>query len=111
METVATAHLLPIFIHRPGSRPAERRSSPASVVLQAAIDPVGATGVDRDVIKLADRHVIDVIPVTGAIIRHVKPAIAAEHQVAAVPRVDPEGVVIGVNSPAAVPSKCLSAVG
>src|SRR5260370_18852716 len=61
-------------------------------------------------IKLADRHLVEKIPVLHAIVGHVKTAVAADDHVPAVARVDPQGVLIIVDAPAAIRDEGLAAV-
>src|SRR5262249_42878636 len=71
-----------------------RRAAPGAVVLQAAVDVVGPAVVHRDVVELAPRHAIEVLPVRRGIIGHVIATVAADQDVPAVLGVDPHGVPI-----------------
>ena len=61
-------------------------------------------------IKLADRHVVQVVPVGHPVVSDVEPAVAADDHVPAVLRVDPEGVLVRVDAVAAVLGEGLAAV-
>src|SRR3979490_2604858 len=84
----------PLLVHRavagPPAEPEARgpeipRAAPGAVVLEPAVGPVRLPGVERDVVELADRQVVEVVPVVGPVVRDVEPAVAAEDHVAAVP--------------------------
>ena len=78
--------------------------------MQAAVDAVVAAGVDRDVVELADRRVVQVIEFLAAIVGRINPAVDAEEHVLAVAGVDPEGVAIGVGIAAQVGREPLASV-
>src|SRR5262249_50098072 len=64
-----------------------------------------------NVIELAQREVVEVVPAIAAIVGLVEAAVAADDHVPAIPGVHPQGVLIGVHA-AALPGerKCLAAV-
>ena len=97
-EPIATADSHPIRVHWSSSIFTTRRTTPTAVVLKAAVNFVVHRRVDSDVIELTDRNVIQVIPVLHAILRDVEPAVATKNHVAGVPFVDPQSVMVGVNS-------------
>src|SRR5438132_8902366 len=61
-------------------------------------------------VELADRQVIEVVPVGHAIVSYVETAVAAENHVPAVVRIDPERVLISVDAAASRGTKRLAAV-
>src|SRR5262249_59097893 len=109
-ETVAAAPAEPILANRPGIGPGPRWPSPGAVVLQAAVRLVVAARVDGDVIELADGVVVQMVPDGHAIVGDVEAAVAADDGVPAILRVDPQGVLVGVDAPAAVGPERLAAV-
>ena len=117
VKAVAAVDVHPVFVQ--GSAPAaaaeprgprERGTAPGAIVLQTAVDLVKAAGVERDVVELADRHVVQVVPGVAPVIAEIRAAVAGQDHVAAVPRVDPEGVVVRVDGAAAIAAKRLAAV-
>src|SRR5262249_9470367 len=109
-EAVAAADTHPVFIDRADAAHPPARPAPAAVVLQTAVDPVRLLVADRNVIKLAQRRLVEVVPVSGAVVGDVQPAIAADEHVPAIARVDPQGVAVGVDALTSVAAEDLAAV-
>src|SRR5262249_29868432 len=72
--------------------------APAAVVLEAAVDAVRRTGVHGNVVELPQGQVIQELPVGAPVVADVDAAVSAEHEVPAVPRVDPQVVQVGMHS-------------
>ena len=108
-KPVATADTKPIRIHcATVSRICG--TAPTAVILQAAVDFVITIVIDSDVIELADGDMAVMIPVVHAIVSDIDATIAAQNHVLALFRVDPHGVIVGMNSATAVTCECLAAV-
>jgi hypothetical protein len=75
----------------------ERGPAPGAVVLQTAVDAVRIRGVDVDLVPLAQREVVDLVPGLGAVLRLVQTAVTGEQHVVAVLRVDPQRVEVDVH--------------
>src|SRR5262249_47700086 len=99
-EAVAAADADPVLVNRPVAVADHAGAAPAAVVLQAAVDVVVPPRVHIDVVELADRHLIEEVPVGHAVVGDVVAAGAADEHVAAVLRVDPQRVLVG-GAPAA----------
>src|SRR5262249_38189069 len=78
-ETVAAADADPVLVDRAGLRVRPARAAPGAVILQTAVDLVIAARIDRDMIELTDRQVVEVVPVSGAVVGLVETAIAADN--------------------------------
>ena len=108
---VAAAGRDPVLVDRPaGAVQVDARPAPTAVILQAAENPVGLLRAQGDVVELADREMVQVVPVRAAVVGAIEPAVAADDHVAAVLRVDPEGVAVGVHAPTEVAAEGLAAV-
>jgi hypothetical protein len=101
VESVTAPYANPIFVQRTAVARA-MRGSHAAVVLKTAVDLVAARGIEIDVIELADRELVVVVPRVAAVERFVKPAVTADEDVTPVTRVDPHRVSVGMNVLAAV---------
>src|SRR5215204_5149315 len=98
IEAVATAHVLPVVIADAAVGPGIGRSVPAAIVLHATHYVVGKFVVHVDVVKLSHGQLLIKGPALAAVARDAHASvIAIEHKVRVL-RVDPPGVVIGVNS-------------
>src|SRR5262249_10071355 len=101
----------PILVDRPGATfQTNRRPAPGAIVLKAAEDPVGALVVDGDVIELAERERVEMVPVVGAVVADVEPAIRADEHMQAVFRIDPHRVAVRMDTLAGVSLERLAAV-
>src|SRR5262249_28021358 len=97
-KAVAAGDGDPIFVDRAGAGQRLTRPAPRAVVLHAAVDAVRLLGIDGDMIELTDSDGIEVVPMIGAIIGGVEAAVAADNLMPAVARVDPPGVMIGMDA-------------
>src|SRR5438309_8547430 len=82
-KTVAAADVQPVFIDGPGGAQRARRSRPAPIVLQPAERAIDRARIDRYVIELTERKMVQVVPVLGAIVGLVETAVAADDHVPA----------------------------
>src|SRR5262249_35467353 len=101
LEAVAPAQHEPVVVED-AARERPARPAPGAVVLHAAEDPVGPARVHGDVVELADGLGVQVVPVVAAVVAGVEAAVAADQQVPAVARVDPQGVLVRVDAAATV---------
>ncbi len=97
-EAVAAAQVLPVAVLDAAGRFA--RPAPGAVVLQAAVDPVRLRVVHADAVELRERQPVTQPPLGAAVVGDVDAAVGAGHHVRGVARVDPQGVVVGVDPPA-----------
>ena len=74
------------------------RSAPGVVILQASADHIGTPHVGRNLVELADRDVVVIIPVEAAVVADIEAAVMADHHDARVLRIDPERVIIGMRA-------------
>ncbi len=110
-EAVAAANGDPVFIDWSNAAEPGRWPAPRAVVLQPADDVIRLLGTNGDVIKLTDGHRIQMVPRRRSIIARVKPPVAADQHVPAVARIDPQGMLIGMDAAAGVRLKRLTAIG
>ena len=110
VEAVAAAHGEPVVFQDAGRVKRVARAAPVAIILQAAADPVRVLVVDVDLIELRQRHVVDDVEVLTCVVRYLVAAVASAQDVAAVFRVDPEGLVVAMDS-LSDPLERLSAVG
>ena len=73
-------------------------STPAAIVLQAAVNVVIQIVADTDMIELANRDVGEMIPVVHAVVSDMDTTVVTENLVSTVVGIDPEGVMIHVDS-------------
>src|SRR5262249_8896118 len=85
--------------------------APAAVVLEAAVDPVRFLVAHGDVVELADRRGVKVVPGGGPVVADVVAAVAADQHVPAVLRVDPHRMAVGMYVLAGAGLELLAAVG
>ena len=98
VHPVAVAGLAPLVVHDslPGTGP--RRAHPGVVVLHAAVDPVGVPVIHRDPVELPDRQVVDAPESHTHVVGLVQSGVAGQVEVLGVARVDPHGVMVGVDA-------------
>ena len=96
LKAVAESRVHDVGVGHAAARIRRARKRPRPVVLRAAEDPVRLAVVDRDVVELADRQVVDVVPGLRAVVREVHAAVVAEHDVLGLAWIDPHRVVVGM---------------
>src|SRR5262249_40108662 len=97
-KAIAAEDRIPIVVRGPGLAKRAARTAPAAVVLKAAINIIGLPRVDADVVELAQRHVIVEIPIVAAIVADVDAAVAAQHDMPAIARIKPHGMMIRMHA-------------
>src|SRR5262249_48139755 len=86
------------------------RAVPTSVVLQTAANVIRFSHVSRDGVELRRRDVVDELPRRALVVTDIQSAVVADHQMGAVLRINPDGVMIAVRDSLQV-DECLAAVG
>ena len=97
-EPVAAAQARPVAVDDAVLAPGLAGPHPRAVVLETAVDVVGAGHVDADAVVLADREVGDVEPVEPAVVGDAEAAVVGLHDVAGVGGVDPDEAVVAVEA-------------
>src|SRR5262249_62381359 len=85
-------------------------TAPGAVILQAAVDAVRLARLQPDGVELGERQVLQVLPGLATVVAVVHAAVAAGDQVTGVGRVDPQGVMVGVDARSSVRAESLAAV-
>ena len=98
IEPVTVRNVEHIRVRDPHAIVRAHRDAPCPVVLCAAVHEVRVATIHIDIVELCDGKIVDKVPVPGAIVREVQPTIVAQHHVITVGRVEPERVMIDVNS-------------
>jgi hypothetical protein len=117
---VAVVHELPVVVRDAGAGVAGLVSArladgaagthPAPVVLQPAHHAVGIGEVEREVVELAERELVEVLPRLRAVVRGVGAAVGAEEEVVGIGRVDRHRVEVAVRLARAVRAPGAAAV-
>ena len=108
-ESIAAADRKPILIESSAVL-TDGWTAPRTVVLQPTDDPVRIFWTDGNVIELADRCRVDVIPIVTAIMGDIESAIATDNHVSTIVWIDPKIVTICVYISAKIPFERGSAV-
>ncbi len=98
-ESIPTADPDPIGINRPPTTCRPIGSAPTPVVLQAAVHVVVAPWANGNMIELANRDMVVMVPMRATVVGHVDSTIVADDDVSTVPRIHPQGMVIGMDLP------------
>src|SRR5579871_744524 len=109
-ETIRAADTNPVLVDGAGQTVRLAWPAPTAVVLQAAVDAIGPPGVHGHVIKLADGHLIELVPGGRAVVGNVGSPVVAQDHVPAIARIDPQRVMIAMYAAAAVGIERLAAV-
>ena len=96
-EAVAALGHEPVVVRAPVLRPHLARPAPGVVVLEPAADIERGLHVIADMVELADRNVREPHPLGALVVADPDPAVAADHQVFGIGRVDPHGVIVHVD--------------
>ena len=96
LESITAADAEPVVVHhaRSASRPA--RPTPAPVVLEARIQVVRTAHVGGNPVREPRRHGVHEIPRLALVPADVETAVIAFHDVLAVLRIDPDGMLVDV---------------
>src|SRR5262249_26446259 len=81
IEPVAAADSIPLIVADSLDGKGAAWAGPASVVLKAAVDPVWLLVIEGDLIELAERYGVDVLPALASIISKVYSAIGTDDHV------------------------------
>src|SRR5262245_26857480 len=109
-KAVAAVDIDPILVDDTTAR-RQHRAAPGAVVLQSAVNLVIQAAIQRDVVKLAQGHEVQMIPMLAGIIGDVIAAVIAVDHVTTVTRIDPQCVMVGVDPAVAAGPERLAAVG
>src|SRR5262249_17373834 len=97
VEAIAAAYVAPQVVSDSGAI-GSARTTPASVVLQAALNVIERHPIIcMDLIELAHRCIENRFPVLRAIVRNRQAAVLADPNPAGILRIDPHSVKIAVN--------------
>src|SRR6185503_12126956 len=88
-EAIAATDAQPVFINGAGAAETDGRPHPRAVVLQSARDVVRLLGRDGDVVKLAEGHGVQMVPVRRAIVSRIPAAVGPDEHVPSVAWIDP----------------------
>src|SRR5262249_47477913 len=109
-EAVAATDREPVLVNGAGEAARIAGAAPGAVVLKTAVGVVARAGVHRDVVELAQGHVVEVVPDGAPVVGGVEAAVAADNQVPAVLGINPQRMGVGMDA-AAEGGKRLATVG
>ena len=110
VEAVTAAHVLPVVHLDALPNHGARRPDPGLVVLQPAADVVRFLVVRADLVELAERDRVQVVPGLALVEALMDAAVGSGQDVVRVGGVNPKGVIVAMNSLNQVLSPRLSAV-
>ena len=99
VESVPETDLLPVMIADAAVFPHGVRPAPGAVVLHAAVNVVGDIQVHGDVVVLGQRQVVHESPGLAAVVTECHAAVVPVNHVIRIVRIDPQGVVVGMDLP------------
>ena len=78
--------------------PSIGRTRPGAIVLHTSVNIIGQIMINCDMIKLGNRYILCKMPSFTSISGYIQSTIVAIHHIIGIIRVNPPGMVIGVNS-------------
>ena len=111
VEAVATAHVEPVAVLDRSRAAQPAGATPGAVVLQPAAHPVRLPVVEAHRVELTGGDVIHEVEGDRAVPAHGEAAVARDHQVLGVGRVDPHRVPVGVDAPSRETRRLAAVVG